>query len=353
MPAAAVLLAGVLALAAGPAVDVEYDEVWRFADTEIVESSGLVVTDDLVVTVNDSGDSGRIFTVDLATGQTVGVTRWSPDPRDVEALAPAGPRHVWVADIGDNRGVRSSLELLRVPFGRGDRTVTPERYQVVHPGAAVDAESLLAHPVSGQLYVVTKEVFGSRVLALPERLDPRWPNELTEVGRVIGLATDAAFFPDGRHLIIRNYGRAVVYAYPEFQAVGSLVLPDQQQGEGIAVAPDGEVYLSSEGLRQPLLRIVLPGALRVRVSGLTGAEPNPPVETTPDVGAPDVGAPVTPTDPAPTEPAPTDPAPTEPPGDGFVDADGNPWRPEIWPWIAGGLVGLVALLILIRSLRPR
>lgn len=50
-------------------------EVWSFADPEIVESSGLVATDDRVLTVNDSGDEGRVFVVDRASGQTVGVTR--------------------------------------------------------------------------------------------------------------------------------------------------------------------------------------------------------------------------------------------------------------------------------------
>ncbi|WP_235736314.1 hypothetical protein [Nocardioides alcanivorans] len=93
-----------IALLAGPtAPDSEVE--FTFRDPEIVESSGLVMTDDLAVTVNDSGDSARIFTVDRGTGKTVGVTRWAGQARDIEALAPAGPDEVWVGDIGDNRGV--------------------------------------------------------------------------------------------------------------------------------------------------------------------------------------------------------------------------------------------------------
>ena len=38
--------------------------MFSFADPEIVESSGLVAADDRVWTVNDSGDIGRVFTVD-------------------------------------------------------------------------------------------------------------------------------------------------------------------------------------------------------------------------------------------------------------------------------------------------
>ena len=122
---------------------------FRFQDPEIVESSGLVVLPGtgpdggLVVTTNDSGDSGRVFTVAPATGATVGVTSWASDPEDVEALAPAGPGQVWVADTGDNRHARDSVSVLRVPVGRGDRDVVPETYDLVYPDGARDAEALL------------------------------------------------------------------------------------------------------------------------------------------------------------------------------------------------------------------
>ncbi len=80
------------------------DEVFAFQDPAIVESSGLVALGDgLFATTNDSGDSGRVFTVD-DDGETVGVTTWASTPDDVEALAPAGDGEVWVGDIGDNPG---------------------------------------------------------------------------------------------------------------------------------------------------------------------------------------------------------------------------------------------------------
>ena len=52
---------------------------------------------------------------------------------------------------------------------------------------------------------------------------------------MLPIATDGAFFPDGRHLVVRDYGRAVVYAFPVLEAVAEVDLPEQQQGEGIAV----------------------------------------------------------------------------------------------------------------------
>ena len=56
----------------------------------------------------------------LCSGETVGVTGWTADPTDVEALAPAGPGSVWVGDIGDNRGLRDSITVAEVPVQPGD-----------------------------------------------------------------------------------------------------------------------------------------------------------------------------------------------------------------------------------------
>ena len=105
---------------------------FTFQDPEIVESSGLVATGDLFLTVNDSGDGGRVFVVD-GSGATVGVTSWDQDPVDVESLAPAGQGEVWVGDTGDNRRGRDSITVLRVPYGAVDQEVTPAAYELVYP----------------------------------------------------------------------------------------------------------------------------------------------------------------------------------------------------------------------------
>lgn len=259
--AALVAVPFLLGAAAG-APDVADHPEFRFADPEIVESSGLVVLpgaghDDLVVTTNDSGDSGRVFAVDPATGATVGVTTWPTDPVDVEALAPAGPGHVWVADIGDNQHARDSVSVLRVPVGRGDRAVAPEAFDLVYPDGARDAEALLRHPVTGRLFVVTKGVFAGTVYAAPLRLRADRPNRLTEVATAPGIVTDATFLPSGGGVVMRTYSTAHLSAFPSWQGVDSWPLPDQDQGEGVAVAGD-ELLVSTEGARSQVLRLGLP-----------------------------------------------------------------------------------------------
>ncbi|MBI2245018.1 MAG: WD40 repeat domain-containing protein [Nocardioides sp.] len=310
LASAASFLVGSLAGPAEPHATVDL----TFADPAIVESSGLVVREGLFVTTNDSGDRGRIFVVDRS-GQTVGTTSWAVEPEDVEALAPAGPGSVWVADIGDNGASRDSIEVLRVPYGRGDRTVEPPTYTMVYPDGAHDAEALLAHPRTGQLFVVTKNLFGGTLYAAPRQLSTERPNRLRAVADSLAFVTDGAFLPDGRHYLLRDYGAAAVYTFPGHDRVASFRLPSQQQGEGIAAAPDGSVHISTEGQFSKVLRVDLPADVE-RVLRPPPQEPS-----------------ATPSPPA---------AGSQPGGDG----GGDPW----WPWLLGGaivagFVGLIARLL--------
>ena len=293
----------------------------RLADPEIVESSGLVARDGLLQTVNDSGDEARVFTVDQ-DGRTVGVSRWDADPVDVEALAPAGPGRVWVGDIGDNTASRPSVAVTSVPVGRGEPTGEARTYRLSYPGGATDAEALLAHPETGRLYVVTKGVLGGQVLAAPAELGAS--NRLRPVGRAMPLVTDGAFFPDGRHLVLRDYSIARVYTFPGLEEVGEVPLPQQQQGEGIAVAEDGRLVVSSEGLHSPVFAVELPPEV-ARAVAADGEPSAGPSET-----------------PSPT----ATPAPAQPVGP-------TPQRREPWPWLVGGGVLVAMVVVLVRSLRPR
>jgi hypothetical protein len=289
-------------------------QVLHLADPAIVEASDLVVQGGLFLTTNDSGDTGRVFAVD-STGRTVGVTHWSSHPIDTEALAPGGGDTVWVGDIGDNLARRPFVDVARVAVGPGRRTEHPTTYRLRYPDGPADAETLVRNPRTGRLYIATKSVFGGVLYAVPTRLGRSGVNRLRPVGRVLPVATDGAFFPDGRHLLVRSYATAVVYDWPSLQPAGSFALPRERQGEGIAVADDGRVYVSSEGADSLVLRVRVPPRIE--------AEVGPPVESAGPGLRPEV-APV---------------------------SSEEPSRSP-WPWVTGGLLGLVAIVVLVRSLRP-
>jgi DNA-binding beta-propeller fold protein YncE len=295
----------------GPAATVDL----TFRDTAIIESSGLVVRDGLFLTVNDSGDSGRVFVVD-GSGATVGTTSWPSEPTDVEAVAPGPTGTVWVGDIGDNRAERGSVRVLRVPYGRGDRAVDPTPYTLTYPDGPHDAEALLAEPRTGRLFIASKSIFGGTLYAVPRDLSASGPNRLRPVADVMPIVTDGAFFPDGRHYVLRGYGSASVYTYPGHELVATFPLPDQQQGEGIAVAPDGSVHISSEGQRSQVLRVRLPAPVKRAV------EPPDPAERSARAAPPA----------APTSPAEEAPR---------------------WPWLLAGGVAVAGFAALIARLLAR
>ncbi|MGH3350884.1 MAG: hypothetical protein ACRDPS_09485 [Nocardioides sp.] len=274
-----VAAAGALGLAlisATPAHAAGGNEVlFAFSDPRISEASALTpLAGGLYATTNDSGDSGRVFTVD-SRGDTVGVSHWSEDPVDVEGLAPAGDNQVWVGDIGDNNGVWDSVRIAKVRVGRGERTVSPTTFELVYPDGPHNAEALLAHP-DGRVYVATKDWGGGRLYAVPRRLDPDRPNTLKEIAPVLPMATDGAFFPDGKHLLIRGYYSATVYAWPSMDRVGSFRTPDQEQGEAIGVTAKGDVVVTSEGIRAEVIRMSPDLVHRA-----LGIDPSPTAEPTP------------------------------------------------------------------------
>lgn len=269
--------------AAAPAA-VAGSELCRVGDAEIVEASGLVATgsppEGLLVTVNDSGDEGRVFALDAASCETVGVTRWVEEPEDVEALAPAGSGDgVWVGDIGDNGRSRDTVRLALVPVATADREAAPQWTDLRYPDGPRDAEALLRHPRSGRLVVVSKLVVGAAFYAVPDRVAPGQVGELERLGAAPSLVTDGAFWPDGRHLVVRNYGRATVLTWPGLERVASFALPPEPQGEALAVTPNGRVLVTSEGRGQPVLEVALPAEVRARLEGTgsaPGAEPDDP-----------------------------------------------------------------------------
>jgi hypothetical protein len=313
--------------------------LFSFQDNEIIESSGLAVVDGLVLTTNDSGDSGRVFAVDPATGETVSVTRWDDDPADVEALAPDGGPGVWVGDIGDNPESRDSIQLVDVPIGRGDRDVDPEVHEVRYPDGAHDAETLMRDPTAGRLYVATKSPLGGILYEVPKS----GAGEMRPLGDVLPLATDGAFFPDGRHFVLRNYALAAVYAFPSLESVGSFRLPSQPKGEGIAVDDHDRLLLSSEGLHSDVLRVSLPDDVRAAMAG-----------GTPSAAPSATGSPApSPATPSPSTPSPSTPSPsTQSREDSELPETTETQRPA-WPWLLSGLIGVGIVVVLLRSLRRR
>lgn len=257
----AALLLAVPARAADPPIPSA--RLFSFGDDRILESSGLVDRARVVYTNNDSGDAAIVYGVDPATGRTVTTTTYAPSVHDVEAIAPGAGGTIWAGDIGDNAHRRGDVAVYQVRPLAGSHPGT--RYLLRYPDGPHDAETLLVQPHTHRVFVVSKSPFGGVVYAAPRRLvsGPQ-SQRLRAFAKVSGLVTDGAFFPDGRHVVLRTYGTASVYTFPDFRLTGTVQLPAQPQGEGISVGPGGRVLVSSESLHSQVLAVRLPAALSTR-----------------------------------------------------------------------------------------
>lgn len=287
--------------------------LFSFQDPRVAESSSLVSTPagDWLWTANDSGDSARLFAVDR-TGRTLAVASL-PGTRvvDVEDTALGPDRTLYLADIGDNRSERAGVVVLRVPEpavdpGRLDvrlATAPPVRTVLTYDDGPHDAETLLVHPRTGQVLVVTKGVLGSGVYAAPL---PLADGVLRRVGGLtlrgtgtpggpdIGglaqvLATGGAVSPDGRRVVVRTYTDAYVWQVPGDDLAAALrgrptvlALPETRQGEAVTWSRAGDALLtSSEGRGAPVWQVAVPAALPGAAQPVPAASSAAPGSTTP------------------------------------------------------------------------
>jgi hypothetical protein len=247
----------------------EPEVLLRIVDPRVLEASGLAASrrhPGVLWTHNDSGDAARLFAIGgdgrvLATLRLAGV-----EARDWEALAVGrddrGRPALFVGDVGDNLGSWPWVTVYRVaePPRLRDATVRAERYRLRYPDGPRDAEALLVDPRSNRLYLASKDEAGGRLYQAPATLRADRVNLLRRAGRVPALVTDGAYSPDGRLLVLRDYGAAHVYA-ASGRRLATVPLPFQPQGESIAFSADGGSLLAgSEGAGSEVWRVPLPAA---------------------------------------------------------------------------------------------
>ncbi|MCC6729754.1 MAG: hypothetical protein IT208_10495 [Chthonomonadales bacterium] len=254
----AAALAALLALAAGapvagqksrPRAAAQPRLLAMLKDNAVAESSGLTVSrrDPKVLwTHNDSGGDPVLYATDRAGRALARFTVVGATAVDWEGIAagpgPAGEPALFIGDIGDNGHARSSVVVYRVDEPPVDRAHTDhrghthlaQRFAFRYPDGPRDAETLLVHPASGEVFVISKEesgVSGAYRLPMPLARDRtvtaervatiRFTNPLEFGGHAVGrLATGGDFSRDGRHVAIRTYAEAFEWSLRPGQALG-------------------------------------------------------------------------------------------------------------------------------------
>ena len=238
------------------------DGGFRITDPRIAESSGLALSrahPHTVWTVNDSGDSARVFAVDTRTGDTAGVHAFGAPVWDVEALAIDPDGRMLVGDIGDNTASRPFVRVFWFDEpGLGETSGGWASWELAYPDGPHDAEALAVHPLTGRVHIVTKGDPGG-VYALPATPSRKGVNRLERLGPAPASATDAVFLADGSGLVVRTYTHLLLLDGTTFLQTASSRLPLQPQGETLALAPGGDaLFAGSEGVRSVVQQVPVP-----------------------------------------------------------------------------------------------
>lgn len=260
-------------------------------DRNVDESSGIAASrlnPDVYWTHNDSGDDPFIYAFDR-DGKARGLWRVTGasalDWEDIAAgPGPAvGTSYLYIGDIGDNDRKGKVITVYRVAepaVGSGasnsranpQRTAPAEVIRLEYPDSKHDAEALLVHPRSGDLYVITKtkkatsKVYkatapfdASRVVRLDFVTDLQLPSIIG------GLVTGADISPDGRRVVLCDYLGAYELSLPRADAdfdgiwrqpFAAIELGARLQGEAICYRLDGKALLAtSEDRPTPLIEV--------------------------------------------------------------------------------------------------
>lgn len=273
-----------------PAPYAEAVTLGTLQDPAITESSGVAASrrsPGLLWTHNDSGAGPFVYALG-PHGERRGAFRLRgvPSVTDCEDIAVGpGPQpgvpYLYLGDIGDNRRVRKDCVVWRFPEPTVTRTKpaqtqAPQPLRFVYPDGPHDAETLMVHPQTGRVYVVTKNKSGvNGVYTFPMPLKPNKTVTLARVGTIQiegeppfhpNLVTGGDIAPDGRRVILRTYWSAYEYTLPAHQASFDVIwktaptvveIPLQPQGEGIGYTyPKGDgLVLTSEGKGATLYRL--------------------------------------------------------------------------------------------------
>lgn len=237
------------------------------ADSALNETSGVVASlahPGVFWVHNDSGDVPRFFAVDGSGNKLATITVSGAQAVDWEDIArgpcPAGTC-LYLADIGDNQMVRTSYTIYRVPEPATvtDATVNAEALPFTYPDGAHNAETLLVHPTTGAITIVTKVFVGaSSIYEMPLPATPGMPAVMKLMGTVqppLGssvLFTGGDVHPSGKGVLLRTYSALHYFAMASGKSVADALagplcaapVASETQGEAVGWLADGMGYVT-------------------------------------------------------------------------------------------------------------
>lgn len=264
----------------------------KIADASIDESSGIAASKcqpNVFWTHNDSGDDAFIYAIDKS-GAKLGTWKVpNAENIDWEDIAlfkdSAGKCFIYIGEIGDNQSKRDEHIIYRIrePKAGAENAsatkkepLTSDPADAIHftyPDARHNAETLLVHPKTADIYVITKRVSGpAAVYRLKSDFGKDGPVKAEKVADLSvpaipnGFLTGGDISPDGKHVVICDYSAAYEFTLPDgaknfddiwTQTPESIDVGSRQVGEAVTYSPDGNsIILTSEGKNTPIIEVL-------------------------------------------------------------------------------------------------
>lgn len=241
---------------------------------QLSESSGLYCLNNQALTINDSGNPATVFTID-SIARIVAQSSLEKPNVDWEAIT-ASHDAIFVGDIGNNRGNRSSLsiEVLDRDTMSHLRSLSID-YDGYKAGQNVpyahdyDAEAMTWH--DGKLLIFSKSWASrvSHVYEVDENAGHQTLKAKAHIEGLPGVITGADWDNTRQQYVVvgyasdpfGNFDTFLAEITPEFAVSRLWPLPGHDQVEGICVAEDGSYWVSQESVgttQASLFRVIAP-----------------------------------------------------------------------------------------------
>ena len=288
------LLGGALVWRAG--IDTEPISGWgppravgQLESVDLDESSGLAASHrnrGLLWTLNSDPQDQILFCV-RGDGGHCGVWELRVEAEgDWEAIAIGpGPTedqpYLYVGDIGDNARSRNEVIVYRLPepevkprdaaSSESDpaSSVPVEELRMTYPDGPHDTETLMVHPRSGDIYLITKH---ESLAGVYKATPPTSYGGSVALERLTSIRseeiTDGSISPDGRRVILCTKVRGYELTLPpggseDFDSIWEqemtpVTMVPGEEREACAYRLDGDaILMTSEGLHTPLYEVEL------------------------------------------------------------------------------------------------
>lgn len=256
---------------AGPVIPpaVKGSSICTITDKNALQLSGMAISNNVIYAVNDGSNSTsrqKVFKLNPSTCAVVGSPIGYPaTPRDPEDLAVDAQGTMWIADIGDNTAIRTTVAVWKLA---NDKISGP--YRLSYPdGKKYDAEAMvigndglpiIITKLEGLMFtptgpLVENSTNGVAMKQLGKVTLPKTntDNPFSAPGR--STVTGATMSADRSKVVLRTYADAFEWAVPDGDIAKAITsgkqpkitpLPMEPWGEAIAYSPDGKFWTISD-----------------------------------------------------------------------------------------------------------